>query len=294
MLSIIICSISPEYLQRISQNIDETIGVEHEIVAIDNRERKWPIARVYNEGARKARYPYLFFVHEDVKFHSQDWGKFIEEKLSEPDCGVIGFAGSKAKFESFSGWVQHKRLNYAFYYQGKNDVSMLSVSNIILEHPFEEVVILDGLGLFVRKDVWNAYPFDEDMLTGFHCYDIDFTLQIAASKKYKNYVCCSPKVIIEHFSEGNYNRSWFQDTILLHKQKWSKILPLAVSDLDLTEKEMRKYDEHSFNRFMRKLLKSDCPEKGAVLWHFLKYPMFSWKHVGHCFQNIWSYFMHLG
>lgn len=50
MLSIIICSISPERLQEISQNIHATIGVEHEIIAIDNREKCWSIARAYNEG----------------------------------------------------------------------------------------------------------------------------------------------------------------------------------------------------------------------------------------------------
>ena len=29
------------------------------------------------------------FVHEDVKFHSVGWGKCIEKKLKEPDCGII-------------------------------------------------------------------------------------------------------------------------------------------------------------------------------------------------------------
>ena len=72
MFSVIICSISPERLAQTSKNIQETIGLPCEIIGMDNRERKWPIARVYNEGARRARYPYLFFVHEDVKFHSQD------------------------------------------------------------------------------------------------------------------------------------------------------------------------------------------------------------------------------
>ena len=68
MLSIIICSVLPERLRKISQNIDETIGVEYEIVTIDNREKCWSIARAYNEGARQAKYPNLFFVHEDVMF----------------------------------------------------------------------------------------------------------------------------------------------------------------------------------------------------------------------------------
>ena len=103
MLSIIICSVSPERLQAVKQNIQQSIGVEHEFVVIDNREKKWPIAKAYNYGARAAVYPYLFFVHEDVKFHSQNWGLFIEKKLQEPDCGVIGFTGSKVKLKCYSG-----------------------------------------------------------------------------------------------------------------------------------------------------------------------------------------------
>ena len=81
MISIVICSISPERLRQVIQNIQGTIGVEYEIIAIDNREKNWPIARVYNEGAYRAQYPYLFFVHEDVKFHSRNWGLVIEEKI---------------------------------------------------------------------------------------------------------------------------------------------------------------------------------------------------------------------
>ena len=106
MLSIIICSISPERLQAVKRNIQHSIGVEHEFIIIDNREKKWPIAKAYNYGAYAAKYPYLFFVHEDVKFHSQNWGGVIENKLREPDCGVIGFAGSKVKLKSYSGWGQ--------------------------------------------------------------------------------------------------------------------------------------------------------------------------------------------
>ena len=85
MFSIIVCSISPERLSNLSQNIHDTIGVEYELIGIDNRTKKWPIAKVYNEGARQARYPYLFFVHEDVKFHTKDWGQVIIEKLQEPE-----------------------------------------------------------------------------------------------------------------------------------------------------------------------------------------------------------------
>ena len=54
MLSIIICSVSPERLEQVTRNIHDTIGVDYEIIAIDNREKQWPIARAYNEGASRA------------------------------------------------------------------------------------------------------------------------------------------------------------------------------------------------------------------------------------------------
>ena len=48
MVSIIICSVSPHLLKDLQQNIAQTIGVEYEIIAIDNREKHWSIAKVYN------------------------------------------------------------------------------------------------------------------------------------------------------------------------------------------------------------------------------------------------------
>ena len=188
MFSIIICSISPERLSRLKENIEETIGVEHEIIAFDNRELKWPIAKVYNEGARRARHPYLFFVHEDVRFHTLGWGEVIAGKLKEPDCGVIGFAGSKIKLKTYTGWGTKGEYSHVLMYQGGLGKTLLMVSHIYPDEPFSEVITLDGLGMFVAKAVWEQYPFDEKMLTGFHCYDLDFSLQIATSSRYKNFI----------------------------------------------------------------------------------------------------------
>ena len=103
MVSIIICSVSPHLLKDLQQNIAQTIGVEYEIIAIDNREKHWPIAKVYNYGAQQAKYPYLFFVHEDIRLLSDKWGELIISKLAEPDCGVVGFVGDKARFSWYYG-----------------------------------------------------------------------------------------------------------------------------------------------------------------------------------------------
>lgn len=288
MLSVIICSISPERLQSVKKNIEETIGVEHEFIVIDNRIKKWSIAKAYNFAAKNAKYPYLFFVHEDVKFHSSDWGSFIETKLQEPDCGVIGFTGSKVMFRCYSGWGQCYKWVCSYLYQGSNELTLFNVHNAYLEHEFEEVVALDGLGMFVRKDVWAIYPFDEELLTGFHCYDVDFSLQIAASKYYKNYISCSNKVLIEHFSLGNRNDAWFDDTIRLYKAKWRYILPLKVEGCNISHKEEKKQEERFFNIFLRDIMKTNSPAKKMILKEFLCYS-FSWKHFAHCISGICKY-----
>lgn len=292
MLSIIICSISPERLKSLEANISSTIGVEYEIIAIDNREKKWPIAKAYNYGAAQAKYPYLFFVHEDVTFHSVAWGGFVEQKLQEPDCGVVGFAGGKVMLGAYSGWNQHWDWICCYLYQDDDGLARFDVSKAYLERPFEEVVTLDGLGIFVRKELWKQYPFDETLLTGFHCYDIDFSLQILHDGRYKNYVCCSNQVLIEHFSKGNYNKGWYTDTIRLYKCKWSKILPVMTTDYQLTDKEIQKHTERLAYDFLKRIFKSDVARvnKWLVLTEFWKRPL-SCRHLRRCISYTFKYWI---
>ena len=282
MLSIIICSVVPERLSAVKNSIEQTIGIDYEIIAINNAEKKWPIAKVYNYGASQAKYPYLFFVHEDVKFHSKDWGQFICRKLADPDCGVIGFAGSKVRLPCYSGWGQINEYIVSYLYQGlRSGLTGFFIAGAFLEHSFEEVITLDGLGLLVRKEVWKQYPFDENLLTGFHCYDIDFTLQIA-SAHYKNYVCCSNNFLIEHFSEGNYDADWFTTTMRMHS-KWNHLLPMVTEQVLLTKKMRSHYEEALSYDFLRRMMLTNCTYidiKKAVK-EYCRLP-YSWRHFRRC------------
>ncbi len=291
MISIIICSVSPQLLKDLEQNITQTIGVEYEIIAIDNREKCWPIAKAYNYGAQQAKYPYLFFVHEDVKLLSAQWGNFIIPKLREPDCGVVGFVGDKIRFSCCGGWHQFcdaSTVSY-FYQRMKEGRTLFLVENAYLDQPFQEVISLDGLGFFVRRDVWETHPFDEKLLTGFHCYDIDFSLQIAYAN-YKNYVCCSEQMLIEHFSQGNFNDiNWFSTTLRLH-EKWKDILPMKASDFVISGKKSRKCEEQTAYNFLKQILYSNCDVslKKTAFKIFFRRP-FSRKHLRNCISAIIKY-----
>lgn len=270
MLSIIVCSVSPKKLEDFKANVEKTIGIkEYEIIAIDNRADKNPIAVVYNRGARLAQYPNLLFIHEDVCFHSCQWFAEIEQKLQEPDCGVIGFAGSKVKTKNYSGWLGEKKWRCSYYVQSQKDRVVLEQRNILKERFFSEVVVLDGFALFVRKKVWEEYPFDEKLLTGFHCYDLDFTLVVGG--KYKNYVCS--KILLEHFSGGSFNQAWVNDTVKLHLNKWCHILPRVSSDVKLTPGQLRNLEEHAYWRFMKIIKKGKFVNENVRFRDFLKFRM---------------------
>ena len=222
-LSVIICSINPDLCKSTVKNFNETAGIDLEFHVIDNRLSNRPIAQVYNDGGRQSEAPYLLFIHEDVAFKSNDWGKILTDKLSEPDCGVIGFAGGSAWVPSPGAWNDVCDSNRIYNFTDcDNGISRKFIKPINNTEEFLPVVSLDGVALAVRKDVWEKYPFDEKVLRGFHCYDIDFSVEIA--RHYKNYVCYC--ITLAHFSGGSYNNTWLKIAESVYNEKWSKCGPV--------------------------------------------------------------------
>lgn len=227
MFTIIVCSIRPAEAQALKENIERTIGVPFEFLAYDNRNTGKGICQVYNECASKARYDNLCFIHEDVEFLTYDWGQIIGQKLSEKDCGVIGFVGAQMKSKKLSGWLStHKYGIRANYIQNK-DGSEIQYSTNPDNEDFSQVVTLDGLCLFSSKKTWNSIKFDSETLTKFHCYDVDYSLACHIAGL-KNYV--SNTVLVKHMSCGSYDEVWFKENEAFH-QKWSQDLPAYTTEV---------------------------------------------------------------
>lgn len=243
MYSIICCSINPEAITALQQNIAQTIGVPFEFIAFDNRETNYGICKVYNLCARNAKYDYLCFVHEDVRFLTHNWGGLLQSQLKTNQCGVIGFAGSIIKLQRLTGWNtcgKDLRANYVQYMRGGHHPRQVNPD----KQTFSPVVTLDGLCLFVRRNVWNENPFDENTFLGFHCYDLDFSLAIARS--YTNYVCHT--VLVEHFSEGAFSLVWLNELKKLHK-KWENQLPMTA--IPMSHNKIKQYDRQGEAYFIK-------------------------------------------
>ena len=136
--------------------------------------------------------------------------------------------------------------------------------------------------MFMRRDLWEEFRFNEESLTGFHCYDVDFTLRVASSGKYHNYVCCSVSALVEHTSEGNLNQGWYADTIRMHKTCWKGMLPCScVPEYDFGSSDFLRRKERVAHYFLRNIIRSGYSEKYLVYREFVfSHPM-TLKHLGH-------------
>lgn len=258
MISIIISSYQPDYLNALKENIRQTIGVPHEVIAIENH-RQMGICQLYNIGARKARYDILCFAHEDILIHTRNWGnKVLELFEATPGIGLIGVAGGKYKSYVPSGWsfaFGNNRLQCMNYLQGyRDDRPSFHVYNNPDNKPLSQVASVDGLWFCTSKNILSHHPFDEKTFGGFHCYDIDFSLQVA--KDYRNFV--TYEILIEHFSAGNFDSQWLIETLKLHK-KWGNRLPFDVSLLNkkiLKAEELGSFNFISSNKQLSRSLKA--------------------------------------
>jgi hypothetical protein len=215
MISILICSVNPNYLQQVSENIRQTIGLDYELLVMDNRKENLPICQVYNQLASRAAHPYLLFLHEDVAFQTISWGPFLLAQFTnDTSVGVIGIAGSIYKSVVPSGWFTGlKKMDYFNILHDNKGV----VKKIRDEHDDRiiaaEVKVLDGVFLACRKSLWQEIRFNEQLLHGFHFYDIDFSLR--ASFKYKNIVLRNLNMI--HYTVGgDFGEPWVQAAFLFH------------------------------------------------------------------------------
>lgn len=206
----------------LAQNIAATIHLQHEIIIVDNHDNRYSIFEAYNRGVGMSNFPYLCFVHEDVSFHSINWGEMIVNHLQLPEVGVCGLAGRDFVTRIPASWkVKLPAVNIIQSYPDSAKRSKKRFVPKNFKSLRRNVIILDGVLLCMRKEIFEKLKFDEEF-KGFHGYDFDICLQ-AVSLGLKNYVIYD--VELEHFSKGNPDAFYYRNLIKVYK-KWEDHLPV--------------------------------------------------------------------
>jgi GT2 family glycosyltransferase len=220
-ISFIIIKYKGDFYENLVRNIGQSCDCPHEIVEIDNTKGVYSsIAVAYNSNVARAKFELICFLHEDVLFkHSCGWN-VLKLMSDHPDIGLLGLVGAKFKslqVTSYTNKIENRR-----YIRGR-----LANYQTIDNKPFEEVVCVDGVFLLTRKSLLSKIMFDERIITGFHGYDMDFSLQVFHAG-YK--VAITQGIDLIHFSTGKRDLVWLQTNQRI-SQKWRKLLPIASRDL---------------------------------------------------------------
>jgi glycosyltransferase involved in cell wall biosynthesis len=225
MLSLIVCSVNSALLDSLKKNVADTIGTEYEWLDYDNRKENKGICEVYNKMASKATYPYLVFLHEDLIFKTKNWGKCLVDVFEDhKHAGLIGIAGSDYKSNLLSGWYSggagNDYLNIIHRLGGKEQHLFFPD---LWKKDEAEVVCIDGVFMACPRMVWSQVRFNEELLNGFHFYDIDFSLRVA----FVHTVLVTKRIEIIHVTKGgDFGDAWIQQAFIYH-QAAKKNLPYS-------------------------------------------------------------------
>ena len=283
MISIVVCSVYKEMFEALERNIGHTIGTEYELIRIDNGRNTYSLAQAYNKGAKEAKGDLLCFVHEDVKFHTQDWGKVVLMAFTEPSLGLLGIAGTYYYPLPPVGWfsLNENEISVILHLnRSGGEVRRLSLSKFP-DRQLVEVAVIDGVFMVMPSALFPAVSFDEVLLHDFHGYDVDISLQ--AGLQYK--VAVTKDILLEHFSEGEKGLQWHSAMEAIEK-KWRQNLPRftkayseksarepAIAALNIYYRNTIQSPRRFLQRFIR--LFGYAVQRGMV-WQAVKIILRSW------------------
>ena len=253
MLSIIVCSRNKNLPKDFVDNILNTVGVVYEIVSIDNSENQYSIFSAYNIGFAKSKYPYICFVHEDVFFHTTNWGEKVIAHLQNPNTGIIGLAGAGIVTRVPASWSSLLSLSENIIQSDRSGKKETEIFRLPLNYnkSVRSVILLDGVFMCMRRELMEKIHFDET-LNGFHGYDFDISIQ-STVKGYVNNVIYD--IVLEHFSRGKTDKLYYKNLITVFK-KWESYLPVSLNNS--SEKmlsEITKNEDYNLQRLIKKMVR---------------------------------------
>lgn len=281
MISIVICSRKKTIDPKLTENIAQTVGIPHEIIVIDNSNNEYSIFEAYNKGIANSSNEIICLMHDDIRLHTAGWGQIAMRLFEDqPQTGLIGIAGSRIKTRMPSAWWNcPKNLKVMRLIQHYPNNTVKEIDQGFEAGYLSEVAVIDGVFMMLRR---NTGVRLNQRLAGFHCYDISLSIECHKAG-YRVYV--TNQILLEHLSLGTLNKSWYEQTLLMH-QLYKNDLPFTIPGYDDPGK-MSEYEFDNGRLFLSNLQAAGVSAwRGFGIWlRMLQIKPLSWFHF-YCFQ-VW-------
>jgi GT2 family glycosyltransferase len=203
-ISIIICSIDERKYSQVTASYSSALsGIDYEVIKIPDA---LSLAEGYNRGIRQSSGDILIFSHDDIEILSATFAEDLLQALERND--IVGVAGSRLANGAtwWSSGEEFAQGAVVMPLASRENSFGLNIFGGLGEAIIDEVQVLDGLFLAVKRSVTDKILFDETTFDGFHLYDLDFTLAaFQAGAK----LAVVPNLSILHYSIGGYDNVWY-------------------------------------------------------------------------------------
>ena len=237
MISVIICSRTADISQELKDNIAATIGCEYELCVIDNSHNEYNIFSAYNEGVCRSTGDILCFMHEDIVFHSENWGEMLHNHFEQfPQTGAVGVLGGHYLPKRPCYWLEPRKES-ANYIQGGVREEQYYTRRILHQQyrkPRTFVAALDGVFIAMPKCMFTKelVRWDDQTFNGFHFYDADMCMQVHKAGYNVEIVW---DIVLEHRNKSEFNQDFISARLVWFK-KWENSLPM-IEGIEMTDEE---------------------------------------------------------
>lgn len=216
------------------EHIKRTIGIKNYEIQCFINYNQYSLSVIYNKVLNRYdndKSVIILFVHVDIIFRTNDWGRILLHKFNNTNYGIIGVAGSIYIPESGVWWDdKYSMRGIVEHTDGVN--TWVSKYSSEKRGGVIETIVVDGLFIAVNPTL-IIHKFDE-FFSGFHYYDLGFCMS--------NYldgcnIGITTDIRILHKSIGITNEQW-EINRKKFIEKYSLELPISIlpqyEDLNVT------------------------------------------------------------
>lgn len=202
LYSVVVCSIDDRRFEKLTASLARSFGNHaYEVVRIDNARS---MCQGYNEGLKRSRGNRLIFCHDDIEILSDDFVSRIESNFAQFD--VFGLVGTTRLTEGSWSSAGPPDVHGAVVQPHRTEANQYVLhvfSNI--RKPVANAQALDGMLIAARRETAQDLGWDEENISGFHLYDVDFSFRahLAGLK-----VGIATDLLVYHASQGTRDETW--------------------------------------------------------------------------------------